>query len=331
MIAMALRKLARENNMTVSDGYGYGSFRGYDTVLFEGMGTKTIMISGYWQDDSKKEAFEKMLEGIDLMKKYRLMDCDVSIDGLCLIFHDNPGTMKKLLACLDWLMPLLPEYGLLGSDYCCACGRRFEIDEPWERVLDIPARVHAGCLETVRRKAEEDERELERQMELLQKEEEKKFIEDDEGSTVGKGIAGAMLGALLGALLFAAFYMVGEYSVLFGFFISYSAYKFYDRFHGKKGRTKMITVLFATLFGVLFAIVIGFVGAMILFVAFEEIPGATYGDVPYICIEALMDAEWRAELVRDLLITAGAASFGLIYTIYDVWQYSQLKKKHEIG
>lgn len=331
MIGIAFRRLARKNNMTVSDGWGYGSFRGYDTLLFEGIGTKTIIISGYWKEESKKEAFEKLLEGMDLMKKFRLQDCSVLADGLYLEFFDNPGTMRKLLACLDWLMPLLPEYDLLGSDYCSECGRRLEFNEPWVKVSDVLVRVHAECQEAVRKEAEESEEEFQRQMKLIEEEEERAALEEDMKSTVGKGITGAMLGALAGALLFAVFYMMGEYSVLFGFLISYLAHKCYDRFHGKKGRVKLITILIATVLGVLLAMLIGFVGAMVLLVFFEEMPGASYGDIPFLCIDALMDAEWREELVRDLLITAGAASFGLIYTIYDVWQYSQLKKKHEIG
>ena len=113
MIGSALKKLANENNMLVSNGVAYGSLRGYAATLCEGGGWKRIDFSTRFPDPVQKTAFMDAVSSIgdkELLKRYRVIGLAMSDKVISVKFNDNPGTMKKLMAFLDWFIPLLGQY-----------------------------------------------------------------------------------------------------------------------------------------------------------------------------------------------------------------------------
>ena len=57
MIGSGLKKLAKENGMTIAKGIAYGSLRGYAASLSEGAGWKQIVFATAINDSGKKTQF----------------------------------------------------------------------------------------------------------------------------------------------------------------------------------------------------------------------------------------------------------------------------------
>ena len=96
MIGKALKNLAAENGMTVTNGLAYGSLRGYAATLCEGSGWKRIDFSTRFADPVRKTEFLDAVSRYDdkqLYKLYRVNRFAVSEKMIHIIFHDNPGTM----------------------------------------------------------------------------------------------------------------------------------------------------------------------------------------------------------------------------------------------
>ena len=314
MIGSGLKKLAKENEMTIANGFGYGDFHGYDTSFSEGAGYKLAIVYGYWSSPTGKDELQRKLEELDLMKQYRLQDCTLVDDGLVLNFFDNPGTMKKMRAFLEWLMPLLPEHGLLGRGYCPFCGQVLTGQEEWKLFNGVPAHAHAACMDS--------------ELRAMEQEEEAAWEEDrtDPNASVVTGAVGAVLGALLGSCLWIVVYAIGYVAAICGFVIGWLSRKGYDLFHGKRGKACVVIVVLATLLGV----VVGQLGGQVLSIALliheGELPGLTYGDISYLLIELMQDAEYLGAVGRDLLLGLFMALLGMIGILADLWKTNTKSK-----
>lgn len=122
MVGSALRKLAKEHNMTVSDGIAYGAFHGYAVTFFEGNGYKAMIVTTKFQNLSDQDALERDLNTHNLKKEFRILNLELMEDGVAVTFHDNPGTMKRINAFVDYFFPLLASTSALGVNYCSECG-----------------------------------------------------------------------------------------------------------------------------------------------------------------------------------------------------------------
>ena len=123
MVAYGLRKLAAANGMKIDKGVAYGSLLGYAATLSEGVGYKSIHFSTVFDDPQQQFALQTMLNDRDLYKEFRVQQLDLTEKSIQILFHDNPGTMKKIQSFLEWFTPLLDQYGASKADICVECGK----------------------------------------------------------------------------------------------------------------------------------------------------------------------------------------------------------------
>lgn len=296
MIGNALKKLANENGMTVSNGVAYGSLRGYAATLSEGGGWKRIDFSVRFSDAVKKTEFMDAVGSLtdqQLYKLYRVNRLAISERIIQVWFQDNPGTMNKLMAFLDWFIPYLDTYGASKADFCAECG--LEITEGnWIMADGICHHVHGACGEKIRRQIEEGN----------QREKEERT-----GSYV-TGAVGAFLGAVLGAIVWAVILYIGYIASLGGLVIGFLAEKGYSILKGKQGKGKIVILIFAILFGVLLGTFLPDMFVLVGMINSGELPGATLGDIPLIIFYTLLgDGEYLRAVLAN--IGAGALFAGL--------------------
>ena len=288
MIGKALKKLAAENNMTVANGVAYGSLRGYAATLCEGSGWKRIDFSVRFSDPARKMEFLDATGGLgdkQLYKLYRVNHLGVSEKVISVIFHDNPGTMKKIMAFLDWFIPMFDAYGASKADICAECGLEAS-DNCWIMVDGVCHHVHNACGEKVQRLIE-DENQREK--------------EERTGSYLS-GALGAFLGAALGAVVWALVLFAGYVASIVGLLIGFLAQKGYDLLKGKQGKGKVVILILAILFGVLAGTLAVEVVTLVGMINAGELPGIVVGDIPALMLTMFIEAP---EYLRATLANIG--------------------------
>lgn len=293
MIGKALKNLAAENGMTVTNGLAYGSLRGYAATLCEGSGWKRIDFSTRFADPVRKTEFLDAVSRYDdkqLYKLYRVNRFAVSEKMIHIIFHDNPGTMKKLMAFLDWFVPLLDTYGASKAEICAECGQEIT-DGSWILVDGVCHHVHSSCGEKVQRLIEDDN----------QREKEERT------GSYATGTLGAFLGAALGAVVWALVLYAGYVASIVGLLIGFLAEKGYNLLKGKQGKAKIAILILAILFGVLAGTLVTDVVTLAGMIRGGELPGLVMGDIPALMLFMFVDSP------EYLRATLGNIGLGLLF------------------
>ena len=301
MIGARLKKYATSNGLSVDKGVAYGSFRGYATTLSEGAGYIQLVFSTSFEADSKQAAFRAVVEQQDLPKEFRVQNMSFAPNGINVVFLDNPGTMKKLEAFVDWFIPLLEQYGATKADTCIECGMPIENGTWILRDGVVACHVHSACADKVTR-------------EVAEGNEQRK--NEDTGS-YGKGFLGAFLGMLVGSILWAVIYALGYVAGLVGFVTGWLSNLLYDKFGGKQGKGKIAILIVLVILGVLLGTVLGlalYIGNLIV----NGDWGAVYtlSDVPGLVVALLLTEEsvmlGTLKNIALGLLFAGLCVFGVI-------------------
>ena len=219
MIGSALKKFAQENGLKVDSGVAYGVYRGYTVTLWEGAGFKTICVSTKFIDAVKKQEFLNEIGSTDIAKEYRVQQFNAAPQTIQIIFTDNPGTMKKIYAFLDWFFPILDRYGAPKATVCPECGCELTSGK-WILVEGVAYYMHDACAQ--------------RTMERIQ-DSNTREAEERTGSYV-TGFIGALIGAMIGAIVWAFVLYQGYVASLVGLLIGFLADKGYDLLKGKQGK-----------------------------------------------------------------------------------------------
>lgn len=299
MIGSGLKKLAKENGMTVAHGVAYGSLQGFAATLSEGSGYKRIDFATTFTDPVKKAELMDLVSKTDVKKLYRVQN--LGIGGRCVqvIFLDNPGTMKKIQSFLGWFIPLLQEYSATGAGICTECGCEVT-NGRWLLVDGTAYYMHDSCAQKTL--GDIDAEKTQR-------------AEEDKGSYI-TGFVGALLGSALGAVLWAIVLNMGYVASLVGLVIGWLAQKGYDLFKGKQGKAKVWILILVIILGVL----LGTIGAEAYSVA-EMIGNGeagylTYGDIPAFLLAIFLEyADYRSAVMSNVfmgLLFAGLGVFGLL-------------------
>lgn len=298
MIGSGLKKLAAENDMKVSNGVAYGNLRGYAATMCEGAGWKQISFSVSIPDAAQRGMFLDTINTVDFQKTYCIRQLSISTKFIVADFLDNPGTMKKIRAFLDWIVPLLDQYCATKADICLECGTQ-ATDGCWKLINGVAYYLHNTCAENVRNQII-GENEMRKQ--------------EDEGS-YGAGFVGAILGAVIGAVVWAVVLNMGFVASVVGLLIGFLAEKGYTLLHGKQGKGKIVILIIAVVAGV----VIGTFGADVLTIVSMIGSGETYltyGDIPAFLIMLLKeDAEYAGAVGYNILLGllfAGIGVFALL-------------------
>lgn len=299
MIGSGLRKLAKEYQMKVAHGVGYGALRGYAATLSEGAGYKQIVLTTKFTDPGKQQALQEKINGRNIQRELRVQQLRFSPNGVVIVFLDNPGTMKKIEAFIDWFWPLLEESGATKWDVCTECGCQVT-GGCWKLVGGVAFYLHGSCAERLKRSIQEEEDTRK---------------EADRGNYF-TGLLGAFAGSALGAVLWAVVLGLGYVASIVGLVIGWLAERGYSLCRGRQGRGKVVILILAVIFGVLlgnFGYDAYSLGKMILD---GELRGYALSDIPSMIGLLLQeDSEYVSITLRNILmglVFAGLGVFSLL-------------------
>lgn len=294
MIGSGLKKLAAENGMTVAQGIAYGNLRGYGASLSEGAGWKQIVFATTIPDSAKKTQFMDAVGAVDVAKQFRVQKLGITPKAIQVNFLDNPGTMKKIYAFLDWFLPLLQEAGATGANICTECG--YEVtNAKWVLINGIAYPLHEACAQKVKREIEAGN-EAQR--------------EEAEGSYL-TGALGAFGGAALGAIVWALVLMLGYVASLVGLVIGWLAEKGYGLLKGKQGKAKLVILILAIIFGVVAGTLAADVISLVRMISSGELLGFTMADIPLLMGIVFQDPEYLAGTGKNILMGLLFAALGV--------------------
>ena len=299
MIANTFKKFAKEYGMQVDKGVAYGTLGGYTATLNEGSGWKQIVFATAIPDSVKAMELQTQLNGVDLRKAYRVTELNIAPKFIQVMFHDNPGTMKKIRAFLEFFLPMLEQAGAVKANICPECGCEV-IGGCWKLVGGVAYYMHTACADKVCREISEEE------------EQEKQ----ERTGNYFTGLIGALLGSAIGAVLWSVILYFGYVTSLVGLVIGFLAEKGYNLFRGKQGKGKIVILILAILLGVL----VGNFGAdvitLVQMISAGELEGFVYGDIPMLILVILLeDSEYMMATLSNIgmgLLFAGLGVWGLL-------------------
>lgn len=299
MIGSGLKKLAQVNDMHVSHGVAYGSLKGYAATLSEGSGYKQIVVSTKFGDPLKLQDFQAVLNQKNIAREYRVQNLTFHTDGIQIIFVDNPGTMKKIEAFIDWFFPLLAEYTAQPASICAECGSQLT-DGCWKLIDGIAYPMHESCAEKVRQ--------------ALDAENESR--KETASGSYGTGLLGALLGSALGAVVWAVVLNLGYVASVVGLLIGWLAEKGYNLLKGKQGKAKVAILIVAIIAGVVAGTFAADAWTVAQMIDSGELPGLTYGDIPLYIVALIAEIpEYSGAVVQNILtglLFAGLGVFALL-------------------
>lgn len=299
MIGSGLKKLAQKHGMTIARSIAYGNLNGYATTLSEGAGWKRIDISTQFAEAGQKEQLIAAVNAVNVNRDYRVQSFGVGEKHINIIFTDNPGTMKKIEAFIDWFYPLLAQHGASGFQVCAECGADLS-GGSWYLVDGIAHHLHDSCAEHVQSAFEEEV---------------EKRKEADTGSYV-QGFFGAFIGASLGSVVWALILYAGYVASLVGLLIGWLAEKGYTLLRGRQGKGKVVILGLAVIFGVVLGTLMPDVITLAQMMDAGELPSFVYGDIPGMIVTLLaQDAEYQRAVLSNMgmgLLFAALGVFSLL-------------------
>ena len=299
MIGSGLKKLAKELGMQVGSGVAYGNVRGYNTTFCEGSGWKRIDIATQFTDPEQRNGLQAEINAADLQRQYRVQELIIHPKTISVVFLDNPGTMKKLRAFIDWFYPLLGQHGAAKANICPECGAQMTT-EAWYLIDGVAYCMHEACAGRVQ--AQLDQNEQQRQ-------------EEDTGS-YAQGFVGALLGAALGAVVWALVLMWGYVASIVGLLIGWLANKGYNLFKGKQGKGKVAILIVVIILGVLVGTLAADAVTLAQMIDSGELLDLTYGDIPSTILFMLaVDNEYLTATLSNMamgLLFAGLGVYALL-------------------
>lgn len=295
MVGSALKKLAKENNLTVDKGIAYGSLGGFAATLSEGSGWKRIVFSTQFPDPAGRTGIMDAVAARDIKKEFRVSELTVGSKMIVVTFLDNPGTMKRIQAFLDWFLPMLRSFGATGADICPECGGMITAGS-WAMVNGIAHHFHTGCAAHVRQHMQEQE-------------ENRK--QEESGSYV-LGLIGSLLGAALGAVVWAIVLSFGYIASLVGLLIGFLAEKGYNLCKGKQGKGKIAILILAIIFGVVLGTFLSESYGLFDLIQSGEIPGLEVSDIPATILFLLVnDGEYLGIVLKNIITGLLFAALGV--------------------
>lgn len=299
MIGSGYKKYAAENGMQIAHGVAYGSLHGFAATLSEGSGYKQIVLTTKFTDPEQKERLMTAVNSVNISRTYRVQNLEIGAQMINIVFTDNPGTMKKIRAFVDWFMPLLQQHSATGVNVCSECGTE-ATDGRWVLINGVACYMHGACAQKAAREIEDEN--------VRRKEE-------STGSYL-TGTLGALIGSAIGAVAWAIVLNMGYVASLVGLLIGWLAEKGYNLLKGKQGKAKVLILILVVIFGVLLGNFLADVITLFSMISGGELPGMLYGDIPGVIMELLAtDAEYRGATISNVLIGllfAGLGVFALL-------------------
>ena len=302
MIGSGLKKLARENGMTIASGIAYGDFNGYAATFSERSGYRILTFTTKFPDEQAEYGFMGELHRRDLKKEFRVQEL-VMADNSISVSFDSIGSMKHISSFCDFFFPLLTQYGASGVNFCAECGGEFYGDGRWKLINGAAYHLHESCAASIASGAAAQEQ----------------AVRDADTGTVGAGIIGALLGALVGAIPWAILLYLGYIAAVAGLLIGWLSKKGYELLHGKRCKAKLYIVIIASILGVLIGNFAVDYYSMFSLIRDGLLPGLTYGDIlPGLMYLFSADDAYRAATISNVvqgLLFALLGTYGIFRDI----------------
>lgn len=293
MIARGLKKLAAEYDMKVSSGVAYGSMRGYAATLSEGSGYKRLVLTTRILQPEKLGMLQVQTSRRELAKEFRVQKLKFGENHIDIVFLDNPGTIKRIRAFVDWFFPLLEESGATKADVCVECGTA-AVGGRWKLINGVAYYMHETCAQKILRQAEAEQENAK---------------QESQGSYLS-GLLGALLGAALGALVWAGLLYAGYLASIVGLLIGFLAIKGYDLLKGRQGKSKLPVILVAIVFGVVLGTFGGYGLQLAGMISSGELPNWTYSEIPVLFEYLFADSDFLGAAGQDILMGLFFAALG---------------------
>lgn len=298
MIGSGLKKYAQENGLKVAKGVAYGNFRGYAATMSEGSGYKQAIITTKFTQVGADDALLAELNAANIQRTYRVQSLNIAPNGIHVVFTDNPGTMKKIQAFMDWFMPMLDKYGATRWNVCGECGSEVTAGR-WILINGVAHYLHEACAAKVKSEIAEADQVMR---------------EQDTGSYT-TGAIGAIVGAALGAVVWAIVLIAGYVASLVGLLIGWLANKGYDLLKGKRGKGKVAILIVAVILGVVLGTLAGYgvgtwneINTLLAEEGQESMAFAEYMDWFMLFLQ---DGEFIGYMVKDILLGLLFAGLGV--------------------
>lgn len=300
MIGSGLKKLAKENAMTVYGGVAYGSLRGFAATLSEGAGYKKIDFAVTFPDPAGRGALTDLVAVSNLRSNYRVTNISFGAKVTQVTFHDTAGTMKKIRAFLDWFIPLLEQHGATRADICAECGGQM-VSPLWVQVNGICYPAHDSCAKLIWEDVTAGN---------------DASSAADSGNYI-TGALGALAGALIGAVVWALVLNAGYVASLVGLLIGWLAEKGYSLAKGKRGKGKVWILVVAILLGVAlgtFGSDAIEIGKMILD---GSLAGFSLSEIPLFILALLVDnPDYVSAVLHNLGMGVLFAGLGVFFILH---------------
>lgn len=307
MIGSALKKLARENGMKISNGVAYGAFRGYAVTLQEGSGYKRMDISTRFSDIGQREQMINEVNAVNLKRTYRVQSMEFGQTSIMVVFADTVGTVKKIHEFIDWFFPMLDRFETTKVSTCVECSAGVTAGE-WLLIDGIAHHMHSSCAQKVKEELAADQE--------VQRSERK--------GSYATGLIGALLGAAVGAVVWAVVLYFGYVASLVGLLIGFLAKLGYNLLRGKQGKGKIAILIVAVIFGVLLGTVASDAFALGQMISAGELAGWQYSDIPFMLLMLLGDSEY-------VTATLGNIGLGLLFAFIGVFALLRKANKEVAG
>ena len=268
---------------------------GYSIRITELLVDTLLPIVSKFTEVNKSDELLAKVNQRNISREFRVKNLSIAPNGIVVVFLDNPGTMKRIYAFLDWFMPLLGESSATGVNICTECGCEVTAGR-WVLIDGVAFHMHDSCAEAAKRQITEEE--------TAQK-------EADTGSYV-TGLLGSLGGAAIGAVVWAIVLNMGYVASLVGLLIGWLSEKGYNLLKGKQGKAKVLILILAIVFGVLLGTLAADVMTLGSMIAGGELPGFTYGDIlPLIFALLVEDAEYAGATASNVLMGLLFAALGV--------------------
>lgn len=300
MIGSGLKKMAAEYGLKVDKGVAYGSLQGYAATMFEGSGWKQIVFATSFTDPVQRVAFTDAVNGVNVLKTYRVRQMNMASNAIQVVFNDTVGTMKKIRAFLDWFLPLLREHGANGWNICPECGTEVTGGK-WMLIEGTAYYMHEACAQkTTQDIAEDNERRA----------------QEDTGTYL-KGAVGAFIGSVIGAVVWALVLMAGYVASIVGLLIGWLSDTGYRLLGGKNGKGKVAILIASIIFGVVIGTLCADVITLLQMIGNGELPGVIAGDIPALMLYMFLeDPEYRSITLKNIGMGLLFAALGVYYFVF---------------
>ena len=244
MYSSGLKKLGKEFGLEAGQGRVYGLLEGFPVALWDGMGSKNMLVFLGQPKDAEADAQIDIPSLIPReLEAYRIVRFELSkgLPLLMISFYDNPGTLKRMRQFFEEGMTALREAGLSQIYHCVQCAEAFEGAPDIALVNGVAMPVHSHCRSGLAQAMEEGKRARTE----MQRQESAAALRD---GSILKGILGAFLGALIGSIPWVLIYMFGYLASIGGIIIGMGAVFGYKKLSGRVGAACVVSaVVFAAL------------------------------------------------------------------------------------